>query len=219
MDLRTTLYPLGFLATLLFGARFIVQWITSEAKGKSVVPPSFWYISLAGNIALGLHTFIQIQYPFCLLQSLNAVLAWRNLNLQSAQKAPLKRVFWILFLTALFVTLAFIVQSLLSFGYIDWIRTPHTPWDSGAPITLSLSWHLFGFLGALIFALRFWLQWWSAEKKGESFLGMSFWWMSLSGASMALIYFCHMRDFVNIAGYGLGIIPYARNIILLYRHS
>lgn len=43
----------GFLAQALFGVRFLVQWLYSEAHGRSVVPPAFWYISaVAGAILL-----------------------------------------------------------------------------------------------------------------------------------------------------------------------
>ncbi len=219
MDIRTDLYPIGFIATFLFTARFILQWLESESKGRSIVNRSFWYLSIGGNIALCLHTFIQVQYPFCLLQSLNAVLAWRNLNLRSANKASLSKVIFLLLLTSFLITVAFVAQSYLSFGYMDWIRTPRAPWQDTAAIPLALSWHILGFVGATIFALRFWIQWWYAEKKGESVINASFWWTSLIGASTALIYFFHMNDLVNIIGYGLGIIPYARNLILLQKQT
>ena len=42
----------GVLAQLVFGARFIVQWIASEVAGKSVIPIAFWYFSLIGGVAL-----------------------------------------------------------------------------------------------------------------------------------------------------------------------
>lgn len=219
MDIRTTLYPLGFLATFLFATRFILQWLESESKGKSVVSPSFWYVSLAANILLCIHTFIQVQYPFCLLQALNAVLAWRNLNLLSDKKSSFKTVIFALSAVAFVVTLAFIIQGYIAFGFIDWVRTPTIPWEEGTGTPVSLGWHILGFIGGGIFALRFWLQWWYAEKSGVSFINATFWWISLVGASIALIYFFHIRDWVNIAGYSLGIIPYARNLLLLRKNA
>jgi lipid-A-disaccharide synthase-like uncharacterized protein len=42
----------GFSAQAVFAARFLVQWISSERKGESVVPTSFWILSLIGGIAL-----------------------------------------------------------------------------------------------------------------------------------------------------------------------
>ncbi len=44
---------LGFLGQSLYGVRIIVQWISSERLKCSIVPASFWYISvLAGAILL-----------------------------------------------------------------------------------------------------------------------------------------------------------------------
>jgi len=42
----------GLLGQLLFGARFIIQWIVSERQKSSVVPIAFWYLSLGGTALL-----------------------------------------------------------------------------------------------------------------------------------------------------------------------
>lgn len=42
----------GFTAQAIFAARFLVQWISSERRGESVIPTSFWILSLAGGLAL-----------------------------------------------------------------------------------------------------------------------------------------------------------------------
>jgi lipid-A-disaccharide synthase-like uncharacterized protein len=41
---------LGLLGQILFGSRFFVQWIASERAGKSVLPLSFWILSLTGGV-------------------------------------------------------------------------------------------------------------------------------------------------------------------------
>jgi lipid-A-disaccharide synthase-like uncharacterized protein len=49
---------LGLLGQLLFMTRFIIQWIHSERHQKSLVPVSFWYLSLFGSIIVlgyGIH--------------------------------------------------------------------------------------------------------------------------------------------------------------------
>jgi lipid-A-disaccharide synthase-like uncharacterized protein len=43
---------IGFLGQALFTARFLVQWIASERKRRSVVPAAFWWLSLLGGTAL-----------------------------------------------------------------------------------------------------------------------------------------------------------------------
>lgn len=45
-------HVVGIMGTLLFGSRFIVQWVVSEIKGESVIPMAFWYLSIAGSLLL-----------------------------------------------------------------------------------------------------------------------------------------------------------------------
>src|SRR3981189_3925344 len=40
----------GLVAQLLFTARFLVQWISSERAGQSVVPMAFWFFSIGGGL-------------------------------------------------------------------------------------------------------------------------------------------------------------------------
>ena len=40
---------IGFVGTALFGVRFLIQWLSSERKGHSVIPVAFWYFSLIGG--------------------------------------------------------------------------------------------------------------------------------------------------------------------------
>jgi hypothetical protein len=39
----------GLVAQLPFTARFLVQWISSERAGQSVVPMAFWFFSMGGG--------------------------------------------------------------------------------------------------------------------------------------------------------------------------
>ena len=43
---------IGFGGQALFASRFLIQWIYSEKKGKSVIPVTFWYLSLSGGLTL-----------------------------------------------------------------------------------------------------------------------------------------------------------------------
>lgn len=43
---------LGWSGNLVFGARFIIQWIASERARKSVIPVGFWECSAIGSILL-----------------------------------------------------------------------------------------------------------------------------------------------------------------------
>jgi lipid-A-disaccharide synthase-like uncharacterized protein len=71
----------ALVGQIIFGARFIIQWIVSEYKKKSHVPTSFWFISLVGSIILLAYS-IHIKNPIFMLGfSLNTLIYIRNLHL------------------------------------------------------------------------------------------------------------------------------------------
>ena len=71
----------GLVAQLAFTARFVVQWITSEREGKSVIPLAFWYFSLFGSTGLLVYAIVRADPIFILGQSLGSVIYLRNLTL------------------------------------------------------------------------------------------------------------------------------------------
>lgn len=216
---RTFLYPLGFLSALAFGARFIIQWLESEKAHKSVVSPLFWHISLTGNLLLILHSLIQVQFHICLVQVCNGVISWRNLNLMQTKSPPLslKTVWLILAFSILFTTTLFLIQDWMFFSTSDWFRIPTAPWQSHTLSSVSPLWHFLGFFGFVLFSSRFWVQWWFAEKKQQSFFPITFWWLSIVGALISIAYFFHIGDSVNLIGPLVGMVPYVRNLMLMYK--
>ena len=219
--LRILLYPTGFIASLAFGGRFLIQWILSEKKKQSYVPKVFWYISLIGNFSLMLHYCMQIQYPFAIIQGVNVVISWRNLNIMDdpSQWASLRKTLCYLFLAFSGITLFFILQDYFFIENQAWMRIPTMPWKTTGRTGVSLSWHLLGIGGAILFASRFWLQWWQIEKHKISYLSTSFWWTSVIGALLTLGYGIRIGDWVIILGYGTGIIPYIRNLMLMKNYE
>lgn len=214
-SLRELLYPLGFLSALMFGGRFLVQWIASEVNKRSIVPPLFWKLSLAGNLALLAHAFIQLQYHVFLIQVCNAIISWRNLNLMQPHERQIS------FRSTLALLVGASVGSTLLYMLAsggEWFRIPSVAWIQN-PQSLSALWHLFGFVGIALFAARFWVQWWCAEMHGHSYLGKAFWWLSLIGNLMMLLYFYMMGDPVNVIGPIFGLIPYIRNLMLLQKEA
>jgi lipid-A-disaccharide synthase-like uncharacterized protein len=71
----------GLVAQLAFTARFIVQWIASERKGKSIIPLAFWYFSLFGSTGLLIYAIVRADPIFILGQSLGSIIYLRNLTL------------------------------------------------------------------------------------------------------------------------------------------
>ena len=47
----------GMLGQILFGLRFVVQWLASERRRETTVPVAFWYLSLAGSAVLFVYAF------------------------------------------------------------------------------------------------------------------------------------------------------------------
>jgi lipid-A-disaccharide synthase-like uncharacterized protein len=216
---RDLLYPIGFIANLCFFLRFIYQWGSSELKQKSIVDKTFWKISLFGNSVMIIHTMIQLQFAVCLIQSINGVISWRNLNLMDEPRKqwPFHSVVKLFVAASILTAASFYLQS-LSEGNFVLARTPQFLGKMAAS-PLSLGWHAVGILGTALFASRFWIQWWRSEKKQQSVIGRTFWWISLAGAAISSIYFIMMADIVNFIGPTFGMIPYIRNLILINKQK
>jgi lipid-A-disaccharide synthase len=213
---RELLYPLGFLSSVLFGGRILVQWLTSEMKQESVVPKLFWQLSLLGNIFLMIHSFIQVQYHVFIIQVGNAVISWRNLDLMKSEdsRVSLNSVVTALALSlTLFSFIFFILNGLSGQDFSSWFRMPAHLFSSNRPV--NFNWHIIGFIGLTLFSSRFWIQWISSERQKTSVLNACFWWISLIGDLIVLVYFAKIKDPVNLIGPLFGLIPYIRNLMLL----
>jgi lipid-A-disaccharide synthase-like uncharacterized protein len=208
--LQETLYPLGLISTVAFTLRFLVQWLASEKAGASIVNRPFWWLSLLGNISLGVHSFIQAQFPIFAVQVVNTVISMRNLNLMEPNAFHYRRR-TVLFTLAISLVAATTLFSWASFE--DWMRVPTHAFQKKA-IEVSFFTHAIGAAGVLLFASRFWVQWIQSELKDRSYLGPLFWWLSLIGALFSLFYFAEIRDYINLAGPLFGMIPYIRNLML-----
>ncbi|MGH9870443.1 MAG: lipid-A-disaccharide synthase N-terminal domain-containing protein [Candidatus Polarisedimenticolia bacterium] len=77
------------------------------------------------------------------------------------------------------------------------------------------TWIAVGFLGQAMFFGRFLVQWIVAERKRESIVPVSFWYLSIAGGLILLAYAVHRRDPVFIAGQSFGAIVYVRNLMLI----
>ena len=77
---------LGLLGQLLFASRFVIQWVASERKGKSVIPVPFWYLSLGGSAILLIYSIHIADPVFILANILNSFIYIRNLMLIGKEK-------------------------------------------------------------------------------------------------------------------------------------
>jgi lipid-A-disaccharide synthase-like uncharacterized protein len=70
---------LGFIAQAFFTARFVVQWIASERAGKSVVPLTFWLLSIGGGVLLLAYALYRRDPVFIAGQGFGVFVYLRNL--------------------------------------------------------------------------------------------------------------------------------------------
>ena len=74
-----------------------------------------------------------------------------------------------------------------------------------------------GFAGQGLFAMRFILQWLSSEKQAKSVIPIAFWYFSIGGGAVLLLYAIWRQDPVIICGQGLGLFIYLRNLYFILR--
>ncbi|MGC2081783.1 MAG: lipid-A-disaccharide synthase N-terminal domain-containing protein [Bradyrhizobium sp.] len=78
-------------------------------------------------------------------------------------------------------------------------------------------WLAFGLAAQLAFAARFLVQWIASERAGKSVVPMAFWFFSIAGGTMTLIYGLVKREPVIILGQLLSNIIYVRNVMLIFK--
>jgi lipid-A-disaccharide synthase-like uncharacterized protein len=79
-------------------------------------------------------------------------------------------------------------------------------------------WLAFGLIAQLLFTARFLVQWISSERAGQSVVPMAFWFFSMGGGLMTLVYGIAKREPVIIVGQSMATIIYIRNIMLILKH-
>lgn len=79
-------------------------------------------------------------------------------------------------------------------------------------------WLAFGLVAQLLFTARFLVQWISSERAGKSVVPMAFWFFSMGGGLMTLVYGIVKREPVIIFGQAAATIVYVRNIMLIIKH-
>jgi lipid-A-disaccharide synthase-like uncharacterized protein len=197
---------LGFTAQILFTGRVIIQWVASERAKKSVAPPAFWWMSLVAACFMIFYSFVRTV----------------DKTLQTPNALPI--------LVGTIVTLAPYIRNLMLSYHVKKKWHILSYFASGAILIICIiilanskitvirtKWFFLGTAGSLIWFSRFLLQWYFAEKNKKSYFPLSFWYLSLSGITLLIIYTLAMKDPVYILGYIFNVIPIIRNIILIHR--
>ena len=78
-------------------------------------------------------------------------------------------------------------------------------------------WLIVGFGGQGLFFGRWLVQWFRSEREKESTIPLAFWYLSLIGGLITLVYAIHRDDPVFITGQAVGTLVYLRNLMLIHR--
>jgi lipid-A-disaccharide synthase-like uncharacterized protein len=198
-------FSIGFLAQILFSARLLVQWISSEKAGRVLSPLLFWQFSIVASILMIAYGILRHDLAIILGQAVTYGVYIRNLyHLGFWRKIPL-----IVRIIALVFPLLAIVSLQIgeTYNFRNIIDNKDIP--SGLMI--------WGLTGQFVFTFRFLVQWFSTEKIKESILPIGFWIFSIVGSVMVLSYAVIRRDPVLFVGQLFGFVVYIRNTLLWIR--
>ena len=76
-------------------------------------------------------------------------------------------------------------------------------------------WVFLGFVAQAFFTMRFVVQWIASERARKSVMPVAFWFFSIGGGALLLVYALYRRDPVFIAGQALGLLVYIRNVYFI----
>jgi lipid-A-disaccharide synthase-like uncharacterized protein len=74
-------WVIGFGGQMVFASRFWVQWIASERAKRSVIPLSFWWLSIVGGLLSLCYAIYRLDPVFILGQLTGTGIYVRNLAL------------------------------------------------------------------------------------------------------------------------------------------
>jgi|SRR3989344_1258574 len=80
-------------------------------------------------------------------------------------------------------------------------------------------WTILGLIGQTLFFARFIIQWIHSERQGKSAIPVPFWYFSIAGGAIILIYSIHIQDPVFILGQSLALFIYVRNLFLIKKEK
>ncbi|MGE4543914.1 MAG: lipid-A-disaccharide synthase N-terminal domain-containing protein [Pedobacter sp.] len=76
---------------------------------------------------------------------------------------------------------------------------------------------LLGLVGQALFSMRFIIQWVYSEKHRQSVIPTAFWYFSLGGSLLLLVYSLLRRDIVFTLGQSTGFLIYGRNLYFIHK--
>lgn len=77
-------------------------------------------------------------------------------------------------------------------------------------------WLAIGMLGQGLFFMRFFVQWLASEKEKQSVMPVAFWYFSLIGGTITLVYAIHQKELPFVIGQAGGLVIYIRNLYFIH---
>jgi lipid-A-disaccharide synthase-like uncharacterized protein len=201
------IFSIGFLSQILFSARLLVQWISSEKAGRVLSPLLFWQFSILASFLMMIYGILRNDLAIIFGQSITYGVYIRNLHFQGFWKKiprPIR-------IAAILFPLLAVIW--LTTGDKYNFRTIVTNED--IPFLLMV----WGVTSQFIFTFRFVFQWIYMEKRKKSLLPIGFWLISFAGSMMVLSYAIIRKDPVLFVGQIFGFVVYSRNILLWINHK
>jgi lipid-A-disaccharide synthase-like uncharacterized protein len=196
------IFALGFIGQAFFFSRTLIQWLMSEHSKKVVSPTIFWILSLIGSCIFFFYGWLRSDFSIILGQSITYFIYIWNLYIKGVWgKIPV--LFRVLLYALPVVVLIYLIEDAGPF-FRSFLN------NKDIPLWLVI----LGSVGQVTFTLRFVYQWYYSYRKKLSLLPAGFWYFSLVGSSIILIYAIIRRDPVLILSQAFGFVVYVRNIMI-----
>jgi len=195
-------FLIGLIGQGFFFARTLVQWLLSEHYKKVLSPSIFWIFSLTGACVFFFYGWLRNDFSIILGQSITYFIYIWNLKIKGSwEKIP----FWLR-------TVLYLLPAVLIGYFFHDVNHFAITFFGRKDIPLWLI--LFGSLGQIIFTLRFVYQWYYSYHKHYSILPAEFWYISLLGSFIIIVYAIIRHDLVLMLGQSVGLVAYIRNVMI-----
>lgn len=196
---------IGLLAQTCFSARILIQWLLSEKRHEVISPTLFWVFSLAGSCLMFYYGWLRDDFSIIVGQFISFYIYAGNLRLKGVWDRIPSIFRWLLLLTPMMAAAGTLHDG--QYFVENFFR------NEDVPLWLVT----FGTAGQVVFTFRFVYQWFYSSRKHESALPPTFWWISLTGSCIIVIYGVLRHDPVLILGQSFGFVSYIRNLMIGYK--
>lgn len=194
---------IGLLSQVCFSIRVIIQWFMSEKKKEVLSPTLFWVFSLMGSYLMFYYGWLRDDFSIIVGQFISFYIYIGNLKLKDVWgRVPLILRF-ILIITPPVIGLLCVYND--GKPFIDSFLK-----NEAIPVWLIV----LGIVGQVVFTFRFVYQWIYSSRTHISSLPPAFWWISLAGSSIIVMYGVIRYDPILILGQSFGFASYIRNLMI-----